>query len=317
MSFWHKKNILVTGGNGFLGKAVVRGLHLRGVEDKNIIIPNYPENDLRDYLTCLNFTKDIDIVIHLAAKVGGILFNQKHPASMIYDNIMMGFNLMEASRINGVKKLVNLGTTCSYPENAPIPFLEDSLWDGYPALVTAPYGLAKKMLSELSKGYKTEYGFESIFLLPVNLYGPEDNFIKENAHVIPALIQRFENAFSEGTPSVKVWGTGKATREFLYVDDAAEGILMATEYYNDTSPVNLGTGIETSIKDLVTIIADLIGYKGDIEWDLSKPDGTPRRCLDVSRAEKCFGFKANVSMLEGLQKTINWYRSALLSNVSS
>ena len=271
MDFWNKKRILVTGGAGFLGKAVVAGLLKREVLKENIIVPNYPEYDLRHFEHCSELTKNIDIVIHLAAKVGGILFNKKFPGSMMYDNIMMGFNLLEASRINNVKKVVLLGTTCSYPENAPVPFKEEDLWNGYPAEVTAPYGIAKKTLLELAKGYEKEYGLNSIFLLPVNLYGPNDNFCKDDAHVIPALIQRFIEAVKTNKEEVIVWGSGNATREFLFVEDAAEGILKAAEKLNEIIPVNLGTGIETSIREIVDIIADLTHFKGKIVWDYDKP----------------------------------------------
>lgn len=311
MNFWENKKILVTGGSGFLGKAVVKGLLKRNIKSENIIIPNYPEYDLRDFEQCKKLTQNVDIVIHLAAKVGGILFNKKFPGSMMYDNIMMGFYLLEASRINNVKKVVLLGTTCSYPENAPIPFKEEDLWNGYPAAVTAPYGIAKKTVHELAKAYKIEYGLNSIFLLPVNLYGPGDNFVKEDAHVIPALIQRFVDAVKEDKKEVVVWGTGNATREFLYVDDAAEGILMATEKYNEIDAVNLGTGIETPIKEIVNIISNITGFKGNIVWDVSKPDGTPRRCLDVSRAFNLFGFKATTNLKIGLEQTIKWYIASL------
>lgn len=310
MNFWVEKKILVTGGAGFLGKAVVNALQKKGVSEQDIIIPEYPTEDLRNFETCLQLTKNIDIVIHLAAKVGGILFNQKYPGSMMYDNIMMGFYLIEASRINKVKKIVLLGTTCSYPENAPIPFKEEDLWNGYPAEVTAPYGIAKKTIHELAKAYKKEYGLNSVFLLPVNLYGPGDNFVKEDAHVIPALIQRFVDAVKEDKKEVIVWGTGNATREFLFVDDAANGILMAAENYNNTDAINLGTGIETPIREIVENIAGFTGFKGKINWDFSKPDGTPRRCLDVTKAINEFGFKSSISLKEGLSQTIKWFLSS-------
>lgn len=309
MNYWLEKKVLVTGGSGFLGKAVVNALQKKGVSKQDIIIPEYPSEDLRNFETCLQLTKNIDIVIHLAAKVGGILYNQKFPGSMMYDNIMMGFYLIEASRINEVKKIVLLGTTCSYPENAPIPFKEEDLWNGYPAEVTAPYGIAKKTIHELAKAYKKEYGLNSVFLLPVNLYGPGDNFVKEDAHVIPALIQRFSDAVKEGKDEVIVWGTGNATREFLYVDDAANGILMAAENYNNTDAINLGTGIETPIREIVNIIANIVGYEGKIIWDISKPDGTPRRCLDVTKANYKFGYNASKKLKDGLIETLKWYKN--------
>jgi GDP-L-fucose synthase len=306
-SYWKNKKVLITGGDGFLGKTVVKKAIERGVKKENIFIPHFPHDDLRDFNTCLRFTKDIDVVIHLAAKVGGIWYNMKFPGSMVYDNIMMGFQLMEAARINSVKKLVNLGSTCAYPKNAPMPFSEENFWDGYPAEATAPYGLAKKMLSELSKGYRKEYDFDSVFLVPVNLYGPGDNFIEEDAHVIPALIQKFFDAKEQNSPSVEVWGSGTATREFLYVEDAAEAILSGAEHLNDSQPINLGTGIETPIKELVELIAELTEYKGNIVWDKTKPDGTPRRYMNVEKAEKLFNFKAKVMLREGMMETIEWY----------
>ncbi|HBH24607.1 MAG TPA: GDP-fucose synthetase [Cytophagales bacterium] len=306
-NFWKNKKVLVTGGDGFLGKTVVNKLIQRGIKRENIYIPHFPHDDLRDFNTCLRFTKDIDIVIHLAAKVGGIWYNMKYPGSMVYDNIMMGFQLMEAARINGVEKLVNLGSTCAYPKNAPMPFTEENFWDGYPAEATAPYGLAKKMLSELGKGYLEEYKFNSVFLVPVNLYGPGDNFTEEDAHVIPALIQKFFDAKEQNKPSVEVWGSGKATREFLYVEDAAEAILLGAEFLDDPSPINLGTGVETPIKELVELIARLTNFNGKIVWDTTKPDGTPRRFMNIEKAKKKFGFKAQVQLEKGLETTINWY----------
>lgn len=307
LAYWKNKKVLITGGEGFLGKTVVKKVLERGVKKENIFIPVFPHDDLRDFNTCLRFTKDIDIVIHLAAKVGGIWYNMKFPGSMVYDNIMMGFQLMEAARINGVKKLVNLGSTCAYPKNAPMPFTEENFWDGYPAEATAPYGLAKKMLSELSKGYRQEYGFDSVFLVPVNLYGPGDNFIEEDAHVIPALIQKFFDAKEANQAYVEVWGSGTATREFLYVEDAAEAILSGAEFLNDSQPINLGTGVETPIKELVELIAELTDYQGEIRWDTSKPDGTPRRYMNIEKAQRLFGFNAKVPLREGLVKTIDWY----------
>jgi GDP-L-fucose synthase len=308
MEVWTNKKVLLTGGDGFLGKAVRKKLLAAGVKDENIIIPYYPEHNLTQFSHCLDFTENINIVIHLAAKVGGILFNKKHPGSMMYDNLLMGAFLLEASRINRVEKVVLFGTTCSYPEDAPLPFREEDLWKGYPAPVTAPYGIAKKTIHEMAIGYQKEYGLNSIFLLPVNLYGPEDNFIKEDAHVIPALIQRFDDAVENDSPEVVVWGSGTATREFLYIDDAAEAVLLAAEKHNHPEAVNLGTGIETPVKDIVEMIAELTGFTGNIVWDKSKPDGTPRRCLNVEKAEKLFGFKAKTNLKDGLASTIKWYR---------
>jgi len=308
MAFWTDKRVLLTGGDGFLGKAVRKKLQAAGVKEENILIPHYPDHDLTQFNHCLDFTVNANIVIHLAAKVGGILYNKKHPGSMMYDNLLMGAFLLEASRINSVEKVVLFGTTCSYPEHADLPFREEDLWNGYPAPVTAPYGIAKKTIHEMAIGYQKEYGLNSIFLLPVNLYGPGDNFINEDAHVIPALIQRFDDAVEKGIPEVEVWGTGKATREFLYVGDAAEAVLMAAEKHNHSDAVNLGTGIETPVKEIVEMIASLTGYTGNIVWDKSKPDGTPRRCLNVEKAEQYFGFKAKINLKEGLAMTIKWYR---------
>jgi GDP-L-fucose synthase len=249
-----------------------------------------------------------DIVIHLAAKVGGIGANRAMPGEFFYDNLMMGTQLMEMARQVGVKKFVNIGTICSYPKFTPVPFKEEDLWNGYPEETNAPYGLAKKMLIVQGEAYKQQYGFNSICLLQVNLYGPRDNFDPQTSHVIPALIRKCVEAVKNGKNEIVVWGTGKATREFFYVEDAAEGILLAAELYNKTEPVNLGAGFEISIKDLVNLIAKLSGFKGKIIWDPSKPDGQPRRCLDVSKAEKEFGFRAKTNFEGGLKKTIEWYK---------
>ena len=313
MRYWKDKRIVVTGGNGFLGKAVVNELLSKGVVRKDIVIPNIESDDLTIYENCLRITKGADIVIHLAAKVGGILYNKKYPGSMIRDNLLMGINLFEASRVNGVNKMINVGTTCGYPADAKVPFREEYLWQGYPAEVTAPYGLSKNMLFELGKGYLKEYGFKSVFLLPVNLYGPGDNFIAENAHVIPALIQRFIEAKQENKPQISVWGTGIATREFLYITDAAKGIVLATEKLENSEILNLGSGIETSIKKLVEIIKELTHYKGEIVWDSSKPDGTLRRLVDTSKAKDLIGFTAKIDLKVGFKKTIDWYLRHKLS----
>lgn len=307
MSFWNRKRILVTGGAGFLGSFVVDQLKQRGVKENDIIIPRKKDKDLRIWGNCLEVTKDIDIVIHLAAKVGGIGFNRQNPATLYFDNIMMGTQVMEAARQQGVKKFVAVGTVCAYPKFTPVPFKESDLWNGYPEDTNAPYGLAKKMLLVQSQAYRQQYGFESIFLLPVNLYGPGDNFDLENSHVIPALIRKFTTAVMNNEREVEVWGTGKASREFLYVEDAAKGIILAAEKYDKPEPVNIGTGNEIKIKYLAELIAKLTGYRGKIVWDITKPDGQPRRCLETSKAEKEFGFKAKIDFEEGLRRTIDWY----------
>jgi GDP-L-fucose synthase len=307
MSFWDGKNVLLTGGAGFLGKEVASGLIEKDVSPKNIRIPRSRDADLRRWENCHAAVKNVDIVIHLAARVGGIGFNQNYPAQLFYDNAIMGIQLMEAARLEGIEKFVAVGTVCAYPKFTPVPFKEDDLWNGYPEETNAPYGLAKKMLLVQSQAYRQEYGFNSIYLLPVNLYGPGDNFDPESSHVIPALIKKFSNAARSGYNTVEVWGTGCASREFLYVEDAARGIVMATESYNKPDPVNLGSGKEISIKDLVEITAKLTGYERGIKWDTTKPDGQPRRCLDTSRAKREFGFEAKVGFEEGLRRTIAWY----------
>jgi GDP-L-fucose synthase len=301
------KKIIVTGGAGFLGKFVVKKLAESGC--KNIFIPTIEEYDLRDVnvIKRMYASAKADIVIHLAATVGGIGANLDKPGSYFYDNLIMGIQLIEQARLNSVEKFVIIGTICAYPKFAPVPFKEENLWDGYPDEVTGPYGLAKKMLLVQSQSYRQQYDFNSIFLLPVNLYGPEDNFDPKLSHVVPALIKKFYEAKISNSDEVVVWGTGKATREFIYVEDCAEGIVKATESYDKSEPVNIGTGIETPIKDLAEKISNLIEYNGKIIWDSSKPDGQPRRCLDVSRAVKEFGFKAKTDFDEGLKKTIQWY----------
>lgn len=312
MTFWEGKKILVTGGAGFLGSFVVEKLkNEKGVTDENIIIPRSKTMDLRKWENCIRAVKDVDIVIHLAARVGGIGFNRKYPAILFYDNAIMGIQLMEAARQEGVEKFVAIGTVCAYPKYTPVPFREENLWNGYPEETNAPYGIAKKMLLVQAQAYRQQYGFNAIYLIPVNLYGPRDNFHLEHSHVIPALIRKMVDARNRGEKKVVVWGTGNASREFLYVEDAAEGILLATEKYNKPDPVNLGTGKEIKIKDLVNLIAELTGYEGEIVWDTSKPDGQPRRCLDTTRAEKEFGFKAKTEFREGLLKTIEWYEKAV------
>jgi GDP-L-fucose synthase len=307
MSFWENKKFLVTGGNGFLGAYVVEQLKDRGVEDKDIIVPRSKHMDLRKMENCYKACENVDVVIHLAAKVGGIGFNRRYPGTLFYDNAIMGIQLMEAARQVGVEKFVGVGTVCAYPKFTPVPFTEEDLWDGYPEETNAPYGLAKKMLLVQSQAYRQQYGFNSIFLLPVNLYGVGDNFDEESSHVIPALIRKFVDATEIGKKEVEVWGTGLASREFLHVEDAAEGILLATERYNKSDPINLGAGFEIKISELVKLISKITGYTGKIIWDNSKPDGQPRRCLVVSKAESKFGFKAKVKFEEGLRDTIDWY----------
>ena len=301
------KKVIVTGGAGFLGKFVVRKLDERGC--KNIFIPIIEEYDLRDVnvIKRMYASAKADIVIHLAATVGGIGANLGKPGSYFYDNLIMGIQLIEQARVNDIEKFVVIGTICAYPKITPVPFREENLWNGYPDEITGPYGLAKKMLLVQSQAYRQQYGFNSIFLLPVNLYGPGDNFDPKFSHVVPALIRKFYEAKINDSGEVIVWGSGKATREFIYAEDCAEGIVKAAQSYDKPEPVNIGTGIETPIRDLAEKIKDLIGYKGDILWDSSKPDGQPRRCLDVSRALKEFGFKAKTNFDEGLKKTIGWY----------
>jgi len=301
----HKK-ILITGAHGFLGLHVVQELEKIGV--KNIYTPTSKEIDFRDAKDCKKIVKGKDVVIHLAAKVGGIGYNSDHPAEMYYDNMMMGVQLMHEAYKAHVQKFVALGTICCYPKYTPVPFQEKNLWDGYPEETNAPYGLAKKMLLVQSQAYRKQYGFNSIFLLPVNLYGPGDNFKPESSHVIPALIKKFMDAKKNKEKKVLVWGTGKATREFLYVEDAARAIVLATEYYDKDAPVNIGAGFEISIRNLAQKIKKIVGYTGKICWDTTKPDGQPRRMLDTTKSKKEFSFTATVRFDEGLRKTIAWYQ---------
>ena len=301
------KRICVTGGAGFLGQHLVRNLQSKGAHD--IFIPRYPEYDLVKGEDIARMLADAqpDITIHLAAHVGGIGANLARPAEFFYDNLMMGVQLMHQAWQRGVEKVVALGTICAYPKFTPIPFKEEHLWDGYPEETNAPYGLAKKMLLVQSQAYRQQYGFNSIFLLPVNLYGPGDNFDLASSHVIPALIRKCIEAKEQGADEIVAWGDGSPTREFIYVEDAAEGIALATQYYNRSDPVNLGSNFEISIKDLTELIARLTGFEGRVRWDTSKPNGQPRRKLDTTRAKEYFGFSAKTNFEDGLRKTIDWY----------
>ena len=307
MSFWKDKRVVVTGGAGFLGRVLVGQLEQKGC--RHITVPRSAQSDLRkaSAIRKLYVQACPDIVIHLAAVVGGIGANRENPGKFFYDNLMMGVELMEQARQRGIAKFVAIGTICAYPKFCPVPFKEADIWGGYPEETNAPYGLAKKMLLVQAQAYRQQYGFNAIYLLPVNLYGPGDNFSTSSSHVIPALVRKCVEARMRGDKQIIVWGTGRATREFLYVDDAARGIILAAEKYNSPEPVNLGAGFEISIKDLVDLVVRLTKFKGDIIWDTTKPDGQPRRSLDTSRAFKEFGFKAKVSFEAGLKKTIAWY----------
>ncbi len=302
------ERIVVTGGAGFLGSYVVEKLRARGCE--KIFVPRRADYDLVRIENVRRLYEDThpDLVIHLAAVVGGIGANRANPGRFFYDNLMMGLQLMEEARLHGVKKFVGLATICSYPKFTPVPFKEEDLWNGYPEETNAPYGLAKKMLLVQSQAYRQQYSFNSIVLFPVNLYGPRDSFDLETSHVIPALIRKCVEAVRTGAETIVCWGTGQVTREFLHADDCAAGIVLAAERYNKSEPVNLGSGFEISIKELAHKIANYTGFKGRIEWDSSKPDGQLRRCLDVSRAEREFGFRARISFDEGLRQTIEWYK---------
>ena len=307
--FFENRRIVVTGGAGFLGSYIIEGLQRRGC--KNILVPKIEDYDLVNIKDIVRMYEDMkpDIVIHLAAVVGGIGANREHPGEFFYKNLMMGVQLIEQGRLRNIEKFVATGTVCAYPKFTPVPFKEDDLWSGYPEETNAPYGLAKKMLLVQSQSYRAEYGFNSIFLLPVNLYGPGDNFDPASSHVIPALIKKCVDAIDSGADHIECWGTGSASREFIYAADAAEGILLATEYFNGAEPVNIGAGFEITIKELVEKIVKLTGFKGEIQWDSSRPDGQPRRCLDTSRAKEYFGFEAKTSFDEGLKATIDWYIS--------
>ncbi len=304
--------ILLTGGHGFLGTKVYNQLLHVGVKPENIYRPTSQELDLRVMENAKRAVQDVDIVIHLAARVGGIGFNQEHPGELFYDNAVMGINLIEQARLAGVQKFVQVGTVCAYPKIIPIPFVEEDLWNGYPEETNAPYGLAKKMLLVQLQSYRKQYGFNGIYLLPVNLYGPGDNFNPESSHVIPALIKKFAEAVKSGAGEVVVWGTGTASREFLYADDAARAIVRATEYYNEGEPVNIGSSEEITIKELVEIIAELTGFTGKIVWDSTKPDGQPRRKLDTSKAKEKFAFVSSTPFREGLKNTIEYFNNNLL-----
>ena len=309
MSFWAGKRVLVTGGSGFLGSRLVEKLGRKS--PGQIFVPRREKYDLVETENVVRLYRDAqpDVVIHLAGEVGGIGANRANPGKFFYNNLMMGTQMMEYGRRHGISKFVALGTICAYPKHTPVPFKEERLWDGYPEETNAPYGLAKKMLLVQAQAYRQQYGFNAIFLLPVNLYGPGDNFDPETSHAIPAIIRKCVEAERTGSKEIILWGTGSPTREFLHVDDAADGILFATECYDGPEPVNLGSGMEISIKDLAALIANLTGFHGHIVWDTSQPDGQPRRSLDVSKAERLFGFRACIHFEEGLQQTINWYKT--------
>ncbi len=302
------RRVVVTGGAGFLGSYVVENLRARGCE--NIFVPRRKDYDLVKFEDVRRLYQDAqpDLVIHLAAVVGGIGDNRANPGRYFYENLMMGVQLMEEARLSGVKKFIAAGTICAYPKFTPVPFREEDLWQGYPEETNAPYGLAKKMMLVQSQAYRDQYGFNSIFLLPVNLYGPRDNFDLNSSHVIPALIRKCVEAVENGEKEITCWGTGNATREFLYAGDCAEAILLAAEKYDKSDPVNIGAGFEISIGDLVEKIAHLTGFKGRIHWDTSQPDGQPRRSVDTRRAEREFGFRARINFDDGLKQTIIWYR---------
>ncbi len=310
MNYWHNKKVVVTGGSGFLGQFVVAELAKKGCQ--HILIPRKKEYDLTQMSAIKKMLKisKPDVIIHLAAVVGGIGANRINPGSFFYDNLMMGVQLMDQARLMGVEKFVGIGTICAYPKYTQVPFKEEDLWNGYPEETNAPYGLAKKMLLVQSQAYRQQYGFNSIYLLPVNLYGPSDNFVPQHSsHVIPAVVKKCFDAIHHKEDSITVWGTGKPTREFLYVEDAARAIVLAAEKYHKSEPVNIGSGCEISIKQLVNLIVKMTGFKGKVIWDASQPDGQPKRRLDTRKAKKEFGFEAKVSLEEGLKKTIKWYKS--------
>lgn len=307
--FWPGRRVMVTGGGGFLGSAVVRRLQMAGADQ--IFVPRWHDYDLRtkDGVDRALTDGKPDLVIHLAAVVGGIGANRENPGRFFYDNAIMGIQLMEQARLAGVAKFVQIGTVCSYPKFTPVPFQEADIWNGYPEETNAPYGLAKKMLLVQAQAYREQYGFNAIYLIPVNLYGPGDNFDPSSSHVIPALIKKCVDARNLGADHIDVWGTGTASREFLYVDDAAEGIVLAAERYDGAEPVNLGTGQEITIRELVRMVVDVTGFTGNVHWDPTKPDGQPRRALDTGRARDLFGFRAQMRWQEGLRRTVEWYGS--------
>jgi GDP-L-fucose synthase len=309
--FLHNKRMVITGGAGFLGNHLQKKLQERGIGSEHVWIPLVEDYDLTKEADVIRMYEDMrpEIVIHLAAEVGGIGANRDNPGRFFYSNMAMGLHLIEQARLHGVQKFVQVGTICAYPKFTPVPFKEEELWNGYPEETNAPYGIAKKALLVMLQGYRQQYGLNGIYLLPVNLYGPGDNFNPASSHVIPALIKKCVDAVNEGKDSIECWGTGGASREFIYAEDAAEGILLAAERYNGAEPVNIGAGFEITIKDLVEKIARLTGFQGRILWDPTKPDGQPRRCLDTSRARDWFGFTAKTDFQTGLQQTIDWYRA--------
>lgn len=311
MGFWTGKRVMVTGGGGFLGRHVVARLRDAGAAPENIFVPRSAEYNLCTEVGVHNalVVGRPDVVIHLAAVVGGIGANRENPGSFFYANAMMGLQLIEQSRLVGVEKFVTVGTVCSYPKYTPVPFRENDLWNGYPEETNAPYGIAKKMLLVQSQAYRDQYGFNAVYMIPVNLYGPWDNFDPVSSHVIPALIKKMVRARENGEDCIKAWGTGAASREFIYVDDAARGIVLGAERLNDSEPVNLGVGQEITIRELTELIAGLIGFEGEILWDASKPDGQPRRSLDISRAREKLGFSAETNFETGLRETIAWYEA--------
>jgi GDP-L-fucose synthase len=312
--YWSGRAVVITGGAGFVGSAMVRDLEALGAE---VRIVRSAEHDLRDPRATREAVDGAQLVVHLAANVGGIGFNRRNPAPLVYDNMMMAGNVFEQSRQAGVQKLVSACTVCAYPKFTPTPFSEDDLWNGYPEETNAPYGLAKKMMLVLSDSYRRQYDFDSVVPMVVNLYGPNDHFSLEDSHVIPAMIRKLREATVAGSPQVMMWGSGNPSREFLYVDDAARALALAAEHLQTSDPVNVGTGVETRIRDLAETIARLSGYEGELVWDASKPDGQPTRCLDVSRARELMGFEAEIGLEEGLRRTVGWFRESLAEDSSA